>query len=58
MDAKAVTTELIADTDIFGEAPVRHRLGLVALSTDVTIEGDFHPHAAGTVRFSIPRGSR
>ena len=35
-------TDPIADTDIFAEPAVRHRLGLIALSTDITIEADFH----------------
>ena len=42
MTTKTVTTNPIDDADIFAEPEIRHRLGLIALSTDITIEADFH----------------
>ncbi len=42
MSTRTVTTDPITDADIFGEPAVCHRLGLIALSTDITIEADFH----------------
>lgn len=38
----SVASQEITDADIFAEPSIRHRLGLIALSTDVTIEADFH----------------
>lgn len=37
-----IRTNLVTDPDIFAEPAVHHRLGLIALSTDITIEADFH----------------
>jgi maleate isomerase len=55
MTARDVTTKIVSDEALFAEPAARHRLGLIALSTDVTIEADFHRLLPDDVMFHTAR---